>query len=88
MFLHLGGNCLVLAAQVITILNLKSTEDSKITAEMKELLLAEGLVEEVSPGVPKSLIITDEKAYLSPISSVTLKNRLSSYKKGTPLVSL
>ena len=61
MFLHLGGNCIVLAAQVITILNLKSTKDSKITSEMRELLRAEGLVAEACPGVPKSLIITDEK---------------------------
>ncbi|NLP18542.1 MAG: DUF370 domain-containing protein [Firmicutes bacterium] len=80
MFLHLGGNCIVLAAQVITILNLKSTKDSKITSEMRELLRAEGLVAEACPGVPKSLIITDEKAYLSPISSVTLKNRLRPWK--------
>lgn len=80
MFLHLGGDCLVLARQVITILNLRSTGDSKITTEMKELLTTEGMVEEACPGIPKSLIITNEKAYLSPISSVTLKNRLHTWK--------
>lgn len=57
-------------------IDLKSARQSKITMELIALLEAEGMIEEASPGMHKSLTITDAKAYLSPISSVTLKNRL------------
>ncbi|HHY36149.1 MAG TPA: DUF370 domain-containing protein [Firmicutes bacterium] len=76
MFLHLGGSTIIPAEEVIMILDLKSARQSKITMELISLLEAEGMIAEASPGVHKSLTITDDKAYLSPISSVTLKNRL------------
>ncbi|HHW91353.1 MAG TPA: DUF370 domain-containing protein [Firmicutes bacterium] len=86
MFLHLGGSSTIPAEDVIMIIDLKSARHSKITMELIALLEAEGMIEEASPGVYKSLTITDDKAYLSPISSVTLKNRLhfwlGSEKKG------
>lgn len=76
MFLHLGGSTIVPAEGIIMIIDLKSARQSKITMELIALLEAEGMIEEASPGMHKSLTITDAKAYLSPISSVTLKNRL------------
>lgn len=82
MYLHLGGSTIVPASEVIMIVNLKSAGKSKITAEFIELLNAEGLIEEASPGIHKSLTITDDNAYFSPISSVTLKNRLNSWLPG------
>jgi hypothetical protein len=76
MFLHLGGSRVIPADEIIMILNLRSAGDSKITRELMELLQVEGMLEGAAEGEQKSLAITDNKAYFSPISSLTLKSRL------------
>jgi predicted transposase YdaD len=79
MFLHLGGTKIILAEDIIMILNLKTAQQSKIYGELIELMRVEGMLEKEIEGEYKSLAITKEKAYLSPISSLTLKNRLRSW---------
>ena len=79
MFLHLGGSSVVPAAKVIMILDLRSVRESNVTSDMVDLLRAENLIGIASEGIPKSLTITNDKAYLSPISSLTLKNRLKTW---------
>ena len=75
MFLHIGGDVSVPAKDIIFILDLRSTGTGVASQEFLEISRDEGLVTEIGPGEPKSLILTTERAYLSPISSLTLGGR-------------
>jgi hypothetical protein len=75
LFLHIGEDVSVPAKEVIFILDLKSTSSGVASREFIEISHDEGLVTEIGPGEPKSLILTTERAYLSPISSLTLGGR-------------
>lgn len=72
MFLHIGGDVSVPAEDIILILDLKSAGTGVATKEFLEISHDEGLVAEVGGAEPKSLILTAKRAYLSPISSLTL----------------
>ncbi|MCL6477903.1 MAG: DUF370 domain-containing protein [Peptococcaceae bacterium] len=75
MFLHLGGDTVVLKSDVIAILDYKKGF-SNITKEFIEIAGEEGFIETISdPGKEKSYVITSEKIFISPISCNTLKKR-------------
>ncbi len=76
MFLHLGGGIVVPAEEVIFILDLKSTQATKVTQKFVDNLVKDGLITRVEDGEPKSLTVTDDQAFYSPISALTLRNRL------------
>lgn len=76
MFLHLGGGIVVPAEEVLFILDLKTSKSAKATQNFINNLEEEGFLTRVEDGPPKSLTVTDDRAYLSPISAPTLKNRL------------
>lgn len=75
MFVHLGGDVIIPIKEIIAILDVKITEESKDTAQFLQVAREEGFVQENSEGEPKSFIITDRHVYLSPISSFTLRKR-------------
>lgn len=68
------------AKNIIAILDIDTTTISKGTREFLRVAEEEGFVESVNQEIPKSFIIAEKnkksKVYLSPISSVTLQNRL------------
>ncbi|HVJ49104.1 extracellular matrix regulator RemB [Desulfitobacterium sp.] len=76
MFLHLGGDVLVNQQKVIAILDLetamKNTASESFLNSMKQ---NEKIYYISDKGKEKSLIITTEGNYLSPISSTTLLKR-------------
>lgn len=76
MFLHLGGDILVSQKKVIAILNLE-TAINNISSEnfLKQIRKNENIYYISESGKEKSLIITTEGNYLSPISSTTLLKR-------------
>lgn len=76
MFLHLGGDILVSQEKIIAILNLE-TAMKNITSEnfLNTIKENEKVYYISEKGKEKSLILTDEKNYLSPISSTTLLKR-------------
>ncbi|MEA4900249.1 extracellular matrix regulator RemB [Desulfitobacterium sp.] len=76
MFLHLGGDILVSQKKVIAILNLE-TAINNISSEnfLKQIRKNENIYSISESGKEKSLIITTEGNYLSPISSTTLLKR-------------
>lgn len=76
MFLHLGGDVLVNQQKVIAILNLE-TAMKNATSEnfLKSMKVNEKVYYISEMGKEKSLIITAEGNYLSPISSTTLLKR-------------
>lgn len=88
MFLHLGKNVIIHLEDVIAILDVQSSTDSKYTSEFIKIAEDEGFVKVIEQGKPKSIVITENTAnrsrksgtesstiYFSPISSATLNKR-------------
>ncbi len=69
MFLHLGGNAIVQTRNIIAILNM---ENGRIDRE--RILKDAGAAKNLNGDV-KAIVVTDEKVFGSPISSLTLKKR-------------
>lgn len=72
MFLHLGGNMVVKTRDLVAIINVENGMPSRMP----------GTVEKVAE-TTKSLIVTKENLYQSPISSGTLKKRAESSEFST-----
>jgi hypothetical protein len=75
MFLHLGGDVMVLKKDIIAILDVK-TKQSPATKEFLEIAKDEEFIKKISTDEKeKSFIITNKEIYFSPISCNTLKKR-------------
>lgn len=75
MFLHLGGDVVVLKKDIIAILDSR-TKNSATTREFIEIAKDEGFIQPISnQEKEKSFIITTKEIYVSPISCTTLKKR-------------
>ncbi|MDG5789398.1 DUF370 domain-containing protein [Evansella sp. AB-P1] len=75
MFIHLGGDMVLRSNKVIAILDYQSKEvsqDNEVFIEHNEL---NKKTVSISNDNPKSIVITENEIYLSPISSHTLKRR-------------
>ncbi len=79
MYVHLGGDTVVLQKDIIAIFDLELTTISKITREFLHVAEEEGFVVNVSEDLPKSYILTESdnesRVYISPISAATLLKR-------------
>ena len=79
MYVHLGGDTVVLQKDIIAIFDLELTSISKITREFLYVAEEEGFVVNVSEDLPKSYVLTEKdnesKVYISPISAATLLKR-------------
>lgn len=75
MFLHLGGDVVVLKKDIIAILDIR-TKLSPVTKEFIEIAKDEGFIKNISEqNKEKSYVVTTKEIFLSPISCVTLKKR-------------
>lgn len=80
MFLHLGEEKSILYKDIIGIFDYDLVKKSEVTKEFLDLAVYEQVVEEVSSEKEiKSFIVTKDKVFLSPISSLTLKNRILNF---------
>ncbi|WP_096202877.1 extracellular matrix regulator RemB [Bacillus sp. FJAT-45350] len=77
MFIHLGGDTVIRSKDVIAILNSNMKDSSSITNEFLTIHEKKELVVMISEEMTKSMVVTKDKIYYSPISSVTLKRRAS-----------
>lgn len=78
MYLHLGGNGVVLKRDIIGIFDLDKTTISARTRNYLTAKEREGKVQTLGEGLPQSFVITKhnkEHVFLSPISSKTLAKR-------------
>ncbi len=80
-FIHLGGNRMIRIREVIAIIGVGAERTRSAEAPLIEAAMKEGRMERISPEEIKSYIITDDKVYASPISSVTLKKRAEISRK-------
>jgi hypothetical protein len=75
MFIHLGGEKIIRAAELIAIFDLSMEKTSKISKQFISHAEKEKKIEMIGDEDSKSLVVTKNKVYYSPISSSTLKKR-------------
>lgn len=75
LFIHLGGDMMVSTKDVIAILDNKMVNVCDDTRRFVQAADAKGLVFRVESGQEKSIVITETRVFISPISSLTLKKR-------------
>lgn len=75
MFLHIGGDVVVLKKDVIAIFDIY-TKLSPVTREFIEVAKDEGFIKNISgQSKEKAYVITTREVFMSPISCATLKKR-------------
>lgn len=75
MYIHLGGEKIVRASELIAIFDVYIEKPSKISKQFIHHAEQNKLIEYIGDEEPKSIVITQDKIYYSPISSMTLKKR-------------
>ncbi|QDI91635.1 DUF370 domain-containing protein [Salicibibacter halophilus] len=76
MFVHIGGYTVIRSKDIVAILNYDVHESSTVTQQYLASLNENEIVKIAPDGdSTKSLVVTSEKLYHSPISSTTLKRR-------------
>ena len=74
MFLHLGSDYVIPLKSIVAITDMNAVK-ATINQEFINEKRQQHLVVDIAKGQAKSLVITDQKIYLSAISAVTLKKR-------------
>lgn len=77
MFIHIGDDQVIRSEEVIAIIDNQLISSSVINEEMLFNQRKQKRVEEASHDQSKSLVITKERIYHSPLSVLTLKKRAS-----------
>lgn len=79
MFIHLGGDVVISLKDVISIMDIESSNMSNNTKEFLKTAEDEGFIRRISDDEPKSFVLSEKGKktiiYMSPISSVTLYKR-------------
>jgi hypothetical protein len=75
MFIHLGGEKIIRTIELIAIFDLSMEKTSKISKQFIINAEKEKKIEMIGEEESKSLVVTINKVYYSPISSSTLKKR-------------
>ena len=77
MFIHIGNDMSVRRSSVTAIINLETALPSrKDIADFMKFEDEQGRLQYVVDEIPKTLVITDDKTYVSSISATVLLNRL------------
>jgi hypothetical protein len=74
MFVHLGGDTLVSTKKIVVILNYEDNGKVNIHEFIKKIQ-GKRNIKKLEGDNHKSIVVTDDTIYLSPISSMTLKKR-------------
>ena len=74
-YVHLGGEKIIRASQIVAILDVSIEESSNVSREFVEEAQKNRKVETIGDEAPKSIVVTDERLYYSPISTATLMKR-------------
>jgi hypothetical protein len=75
MFIHLGGERIIRMSEVIAIFDASIETSSKFSKQFIEQAVKELRTEMIGEEEPKSIVVTADKVYYSPISTSTLKKR-------------
>jgi hypothetical protein len=75
MYVHLGGERIVRASELVAIFDVSIEQSSRISRQFTAWASKRKNVEVIGEEEPKSIVVTTQKVYYSPISSSTLKKR-------------
>ena len=75
MFVHLGGDTLVSTKKIVIILNYENNTKGSNINEFIKKIQGKRNVKKLEGDNLKTIVVTDNTIYLSPISSMTLKKR-------------
>jgi extracellular matrix regulatory protein B len=75
MYIHLGGEKIVRASELVAIFDISIEQSSKISKQFVVNRAKRKDVEIIGEEESKSIVVTKQKVYYSPISSSTLKKR-------------
>ncbi|WP_334072711.1 MULTISPECIES: extracellular matrix regulator RemB [Paenibacillus] len=75
MYIHLGGEKVVLSSEVVAIFDISIEKSSKISKQFVSHAIKEKQVMRIGEEESKSIVVTGDTVYYSPISSATLKKK-------------
>ncbi|WP_123042656.1 extracellular matrix regulator RemB [Cohnella candidum] len=75
MYIHLGGEKIIRTSQVVAIFDISIEQSSKLSRQFVAQAQKNRGVETIGEEEPKSIVVTEERVYYSPISTSTLKKR-------------
>jgi hypothetical protein len=75
MYIHLGGEKIIRTSQLVAIFDVSIEQSSKLSRQFVAQAQKKREVELIGEEEPKSIVVTEEKVYYSPISTSTLKKR-------------
>lgn len=80
MFVHIGGEVSVVDSSITAIINLETIlpSDQAISNFLKEEEDSNRL-QYISGDIPKTLVLTTDKTYVSPVSNIVLLKRLNTF---------
>lgn len=76
MYVHLGGEKVIRSKEIIAVFDISIEKSSKISKQFLTEAIQRKVVETIGEESAKSLVVTLDKVYYSPVSSVTLKKRI------------
>ncbi|GEL07552.1 extracellular matrix regulator RemB [Salisediminibacterium halotolerans] len=85
MFIHLGGDLVMKTERIIAILDHQNQGMSKENQDFMKGYQGQKRTVHVTDDPPKSMVITADEIYMSPISSQTLKRRAEANNGGFEL---
>lgn len=77
MLLHLGDEKVIHTKDVLAILDINALKGSELAKEFLKKHKKNQTLTDLSDSAAKSVVITDQAIYLSPLSASTLKKRAS-----------
>ncbi len=81
MFVHLGGDVTITDSSITAIVNLETILPSD--KDISNFIKAEedsNRLQYISGDIPKSLVLTSDKTYVSPVSNYVLLKRLNNFE--------
>ena len=83
MYVHVGGEYSISDRFIIGIFDLDSiTPQQKDTVHFLSKAEKDGRIEYISEDIPRSVILTLDRVYISPISVATIRKRISEDPRG------
>lgn len=77
MYIQLGNEKAIAIQDIIAITDLENTVNSAVSMEYFRRLEKEKKIVDVAKDLPKSMIITEKKVYISSITAQTLQRRFN-----------
>ncbi|HEY4389995.1 MAG TPA: extracellular matrix/biofilm biosynthesis regulator RemA family protein [Paenibacillus sp.] len=75
MYIHLGGEKIILSSELVAIFDISIEKSSKISKQFVSHAIQEKNVVRIGEEEAKSIVVTKNIVYYSPISSSTLKKK-------------